>query len=167
MCTDAPCTNIKQYKHGIGMTQPDRKTMTTTYTSLIDLSHLPMIVRKVHIFPDLSNKTLLSLGHLCDNGYSIQLTVTNIHTIHHKDSSLSLKGIQDKETGMWLINLKPTITQPTDTSNRHINNVYERSKQNNIVQCLCRSAYSPVLHMDKIHRLQIFCNLVRLNSISS
>ena len=144
MCVNAPVTQVKQCKHGISVIQPDGQKMTATHTALINMPHLPVAVRKVHLFPDLQNKSLLSLGQFCDNGYEIQLTQTSIHIKNTTDPSLSLTGSRAGPNSMWMINLLPPTINTTNRTIQQMNNVYEVSKQRDIVQYLHKAAFSPV-----------------------
>ena len=144
MCVNAPVTQVKQCKHGISVIQPDGQKMTATHTALINIPHLPAAVRKVHLFPELQNKSLLSLGQFCDNGYEIQLTQTAIHIKNTTDPSLSLTGSRAGPNSMWMINLLPPTNNTTNRTIQQMNNVYEVNKQRDIVQYLHKAAFSPV-----------------------
>ena len=90
--------------------------MTATHTALLDAPHLPSAVRRVHIFPQMQNKALLSLGQFCDNDYVVKLTKTTIAIEHLNDPTMSLHGRRDVTTGMWTINLEYKSLQPATTN---------------------------------------------------
>merc|ERR1740124_885764 len=50
-----------------------------------DATHLPLAIRKIYIFPSLSNNSVLYLGQFYDNGYVVQLKATLIYLQHPND----------------------------------------------------------------------------------
>ena len=47
---------------------PDGHIIYSSHTDLLPQNTLPIAARQAHIFPDLKNKALLSIGMFCDNG---------------------------------------------------------------------------------------------------
>ena len=122
--------------------------MQSSHTALIDAPHLPLVVRKAHIFPTMKNKALLSLGKFHDNGYEVALAKSAIHIIHQHEASLSLHGTWEPSNGMWIVDistndLQPPYASPASTAPQ-VNNVYELNKKRDIVTYLHKVAFSPV-----------------------
>ena len=75
-----------KYANGICVQQPDGAAIQSSLTSLLYLQDLPLAVRKLRIFLQMHNKTLLSLEQLCDNDYEIKLTKQHIYITHKHQS---------------------------------------------------------------------------------
>ena len=108
--------------------QTDGTTMQANHTALLSAPHLPILVRKAHIFPQMKNKALLSLGQFCDNIYDVKLTTSTINIIHHYDASMSLNGSCDDATSMWTIYISPQAL-PQKHIPTPVANVYELNKK--------------------------------------
>jgi hypothetical protein len=98
--------------------------MESSHTADLDIPELNVAGYKAHIFPGMAHHFLLSVGQLCDEGYTVKL----------------LSGPRDDTTGLWRINLKQT--------NKHIpdpiaNNVYELRNTGALVHYLHKSLFSP------------------------
>ena len=70
--------------------------------------------RKAHIVLALDNCSLLSLGQLCNAGYTILLEADTLSVLD--DGSAIITGSQDHSTGMWNMIALPTAS-PTHLSN--------------------------------------------------
>ena len=64
---DSPCDNKKPAVIAIPIRIPNGEIITSTHTTLLPKTDLPIEARKAHIFPGL-NKALLSIGTFCDHG---------------------------------------------------------------------------------------------------
>ena len=121
--------------------------MQASHTCDLDIEHLPVEVTAAHIFPNMQNKCLISLGVFADNGYNIHLTETHIYITHLQDASKSLMGYRDAVSKMWTVDVtnKPNTTLPRVQANRlQANNVYEYRKKKDIITYLHKAAFSPV-----------------------
>jgi hypothetical protein len=103
---------------------PNAATMKSSHTADLDIPELNAAASKAHVFPGMAHHSLLSVGHLCNEGYIVTLRQDTV-TICNSESSKLLSGPRDDTTGLWRINLKQT--------NKHIlhpiaNNVYELRK---------------------------------------
>ena len=94
-----------KYANGICVQQPDGTVMQSSHTSLLALPELPLAMRKIHIFPQMHNKALLSLGNFCDNEYEIKLIKQRVCITHYTNPSLSLYGNRDEHTGIWTVDI--------------------------------------------------------------
>jgi hypothetical protein len=52
----------------------------------------------------MENNSLLSVGQLCDEGYSVLFSISEVTVLDSKQKSL-LKGSRDSNTGLWRINV--------------------------------------------------------------
>ena len=64
----SPCVNKQTAIKPLGIRMPDGHIIYSSHTALIPQNTLPIAARQAHIFPDLKNKALLSIGMFCDNG---------------------------------------------------------------------------------------------------
>ena len=73
-CVNYLCTNIQPTgSKAVTITFPNNKTVKSIHIGLLPCQNLPLEARIVHVFPDLKNKTLKSLGQLCDSNVKITL----------------------------------------------------------------------------------------------
>ena len=155
------------------VTLPDGKHITSTKKGELCFPHLPSDVKQAHIFPDIKNKALLSLGTFCDNGYTVELTKDRINIISKTNNYFNLYGHRDHSTGLWMIKTVQD-QQPASAGYEHgdassslqapppppthplgpapiiprlvpgsANNVYALRKQRDIVCFLHKAAFSP------------------------
>ena len=121
--------------------------MQASHTAKLDIKHLPEAVRHAHLFEEMHNKCLLSLGQFCDNGYEVHLTEHEIFITHMMDAALSLKGHRDPYSKMWTVNITDQSCKTearVQTTRLMANNVYEYKKKQDIVTYLHKAAFSPV-----------------------
>ena len=90
--------------------------MISTETAELCLPHLPKEVRQANIFPNIKNKSLLSLGTFCNNNYNIKLTKNKIFINHKFNKKLSLQGERDHQTGLWMVDIGPVHNQQATTT---------------------------------------------------
>jgi hypothetical protein len=95
--------------------------MDSTHTSSLDIPELSEASSVAHIFPDMANYYLLSVGQLCNEGYHVTFRIDGV-TLYNSTSKAVLKGQQDLNTGLWRINLRSDKPRPTIAT---ANNVYE------------------------------------------
>jgi hypothetical protein len=113
--------------------------MESSHTADLDIPELNAAASKAHIFPGMAHHSLLSVGQLCDEGYTVTFQRTTV-TICNSENSKLLSGPRDETTGLWRINLKQT--------NKHIpdpmaNNVYELRNTGALVHYLHKALFSP------------------------
>jgi hypothetical protein len=87
----------------------------------------------------MANHSLLSVGHVCNEGYIVTFKQASV-TICDSEKSQILSGPRDLNTGLWHINLKQT--------NNHIpdpiaNNVYELHNTGSLVHYSHKALFSP------------------------
>ena len=76
---------------------PNGETMVATYTALLPFPHPPLAARKFDVFPALQ-QPLLSLGQLCDAGFTATLNSETV--LLTKDSSTTLSGTRYHNNGL-------------------------------------------------------------------
>jgi hypothetical protein len=78
--------------------------MESTHTAFFDIPELSKAASEAHIFPVMENNSLLSVGKLCDEGYSVLFSISEVTILDSKQKTL-LKGSRDSNTGLWRINV--------------------------------------------------------------
>jgi hypothetical protein len=115
--------------------------MTATHNATLQFPDAPSEAQQAHMFPDLHQHSLLSIGKFCDQGYEAVFTNTNV-TIQ-KPGHQSIHGQRHPATGLW------TVPLPTDTNDNQkipseqINSVYATTNLRDLVQYLHQCCYSP------------------------
>jgi hypothetical protein len=52
--------------------------MKCTHTAVLDIPELSKAATAAHIFPAMENNSLLSMGKLCDEGYSVFFSINEV-----------------------------------------------------------------------------------------
>ena len=85
--------------------------------------------KKAHVYPHLTNESLLSIGQFCDNGCIAVLTEANVYVM--KDDVIIIHGYHNHTDRLWDVKLPhPTSSThlPTIPSNNSINYVIRKDK---------------------------------------
>ena len=104
----------------------------------MDIPSLPHTARIIHLFPELSSNSLLSIGQLCDVGCNATFDNEQV-TITYKNEKL-LTGKRDHTTGLWMIPIP--IQQPT-TSHWQANLINATHKVKELVAFAHAALFSP------------------------
>jgi hypothetical protein len=80
--------------------------MESSHTAELDIPELNDAASKAHVFPGMANQSLLSVGHLCDEGYIVTFRHASVTVCNSKKSQI-MNGPLDLDTCLWRINLKP------------------------------------------------------------
>ena len=80
---DLPVTNKRPTMHHITIQLPNGDLVTSTHEAELTLSMLLPIACHVHLVPGLKNCLLLSIGQLCDAGYSVTFDKDCMYILHH------------------------------------------------------------------------------------
>ena len=67
----APVINKRPANPPIGIENVNGHIMYSTHEAELDIPNLPLAACHVHIVPDLSNFSLISIGQLCDSNCSV------------------------------------------------------------------------------------------------
>jgi hypothetical protein len=62
--------------------------MESTHTAFGDIPELSKAASAAHIFPAMQNNSLLSVGHLCDEGYSVLFIISEFTVLDSKQKTL-------------------------------------------------------------------------------
>jgi hypothetical protein len=79
--------------------------MESTHTESLDIPELNKAASIAHIFLGMTSHSLLSVGQLFNEGYSVTFRIDAV-TIYTSQNVQILKGARDLDTGLWCINLR-------------------------------------------------------------
>ena len=89
--------------------------MVSTHTGVLNLKNLPKHTKRVHLFPALHNKSLVSIGHLCDAGCEAIFTATTVSITYQKD--VILTGTRSPTTNnLWYLDFPESPTKDSANS---------------------------------------------------
>lgn len=135
------CIDVTPVQHGIIVGLPNNQRMQATHIEYLNLPSIPKSTRKYHIFPQMKNKVLLSIGQFCDTGYEARFTKHKFYV--QKDNKLALEGDRMIENGLLQIYTdKPT--EVTSDPVQQSNNVYDLQTREQIIKYLHQTAWSPI-----------------------
>jgi hypothetical protein len=124
---------------------PNGQTMKSTHTATLDIPQLSRVAKAAHVFPAMENNSLLSVGQLCDEGYSFLFNTNGVKILNEKQEII-MKGSRDHATGLWRINLlqtNPTYNISQPPSQLHtVNNVYALRNSDALVKYLHKAIFS-------------------------
>jgi hypothetical protein len=101
---DSNCAIKKTTTHPIQITHPNGAIIQSTHTAHLPFPALPTQALEAHVFPDLKNHALLSIGVFCDAGCTVHFTDTSVQVKLH--DKIILEGIRDPP-GLWKIQAQP------------------------------------------------------------
>jgi hypothetical protein len=78
---------------------PNGTTIQSSHTCNLLLTDLPPQERQAHILPGLVHNSLISVGQLCDNGYSV--TFTQEQVTGSKNGKCVMYGSRDPKSRLW------------------------------------------------------------------
>ena len=107
---DATTTSQK----AVNVQLPNGAIMSSNRTTLLNIPQATSKGNTAHVFKDLATGNLLSVGQLCDDGYKIHFTKTNV--ILSKNGKIAAQGNRNSLNGMWYINL-PIPTTKSNIAN--------------------------------------------------
>jgi hypothetical protein len=118
---------------------PNGATMESSHTVALDIPELNNAASIAHVFPGMENNSLLYVGQLCKEGYTVTFKNASV-TICNSQEFQILSGARDLDTGLWRINLRKETQQPQQAIE---NNVYELRNTGKLVNYLHKSLFSP------------------------
>jgi hypothetical protein len=113
--------------------------MESTHTSALDIPALNKAASIVHVLPVIVNHSLLSVGKLCNEGYTATCRIESV-TIYNLQGIQILRGARDLDTGIWRISLGKKHQQ---TQQEVTKNIYELHNTGALVNYLHKSMFSP------------------------
>jgi hypothetical protein len=113
--------------------------MESSHTADLDIPELNDAASKAHVSPGMANHSLLSVGQLCDERYTVTFKQDEV-TICDSGNSQILSGPRDLNTGLWRINLRTTNNhKPEPIANK----VFELRSTGSLVHYLHKALFSP------------------------
>jgi hypothetical protein len=113
--------------------------MESSHTAAFDIPELNTAESIAHVSPGMANHSLLSVGQLCNEGYTVTFKNASV-TICDSQEFQILSGAHDLDTGLWRINLRKQNQQPQQAD---ANNVYESRNTGALVHYLHKALFSP------------------------
>jgi hypothetical protein len=113
--------------------------MDSTHTSSLGIPELSEAPSVAHVSPSMVNNSLLSVGQLCNEGYSVTFKIDGV-TIFKSIGKEILKGNIYLDTVLWHINLRKDIPHNPIAA---ANNVYELRNTRELVNYLHKALFSP------------------------
>jgi hypothetical protein len=145
--SNAPSLNKKVNDNPLMVRLPNGQTMESTHTDFLDIPELSKDASAAHIFSAMENNSLLSVGQLCDEGYSLLFSISEV-TIQDSKQKTLLKGSPDSNTGLWRIHVCTKKVQTKNvTAKQHnqisaANNVYSLRNTGALVNYLHKAMFS-------------------------
>jgi hypothetical protein len=132
------------------------QTMKSTHTATLDIPQLSKSSRSAHIFPDMENNSLLSVGQLSDEGYFVLVSIDEVKILNEKQK-LSWKetAIVPQDYGESIcITKKPNCNIAQKLPQIHSsNNVYALRNTGALVKYL-HKAMSSCTKYDLVHAVK-------------
>jgi hypothetical protein len=94
---NAPCCNSTKYVNPLRVIFPNGDTMDSTHTASLDIPELSEAASVAHVFPDVENNSLLSVGQLCNEVYCVTFKIDGVAIFNHEGKAI-LKGHRDLGT---------------------------------------------------------------------
>jgi hypothetical protein len=139
MLVNATCLNKVKSQNQLTVRLPNGTTMESTHTASLYIPELNRSALIAHIFPGMTNQSLLSVGQFCNESYSTTFRIDAV-TICNSQEVQILKGARDLDTGLWRINLRKEYQQhPHEVTNI----VYELHNTGALVSYLHKAMFSP------------------------
>jgi hypothetical protein len=82
--------------------------MESSHTAALDIPERNVAASIAHVFPGMANHSLLSVGQLCNEGYTVTFNNASV-TICDPHEFQILSGARDLDTGLWRINLRKCL----------------------------------------------------------
>ena len=120
---------------------PDHTTIKSTHVVDLELPHLPLAACQGHVFPELGDTSLLSIGTLCDHGCIARFDKTTVEI--ELAGKVILTGSRSNRTNrLWHVELPATPQQHSAFATKPVNHVQTMA---DMVAFAHAALYSPVL----------------------
>jgi hypothetical protein len=129
---DSPCTEKTITIQPLRVMLPNGETIASTHMAKLPFPQLPETVLQAHIFPQLRNQALLSVGVLCDAGCTVTFEATAVKIRYN--NQVVLEGTH-VPPGLWTT----TVTQQQPQANAS----YSAPLKATALQHLHASLFSP------------------------
>ena len=98
------CTNKIATTNGILVGLPYGANMQASHTALLPFPQISLAAYRTNIFPALQNQALISIGKLCDDGFSATFSKDHL-TLVKQD--ITITGERSTSNDLYYINLAP------------------------------------------------------------
>jgi hypothetical protein len=95
---DTQCLDKEITQRPVRVTLPNGKIINSSHTAKLPFPNLPQQAIDAHIFPDLLNHALLSIGVFCDAGCTVEITKDRVMVRHNE--KMVLEGAREPP-GLW------------------------------------------------------------------
>jgi hypothetical protein len=113
--------------------------MESSHNAELNIPELKADASIAHVFPGMSNHSLLSVGQLCNEGYIVTFKNASVTICDPKEFQI-MSGAWDLDTGLWRINLSKDNQKLQQAV---ANNVYELRNTGALVNYLHKSLSIP------------------------
>ena len=96
--SNSPCVEKQIARIPLPIRMPNGEIIQSSHTALLPQTNIPIEARKAHIFPGLKNKSLLSIGTLCDNGCKATFDDTEVIIENKENNEIVMRGTRDPMT---------------------------------------------------------------------
>jgi hypothetical protein len=103
---DTYCTQKQRTNKPLHVTLPNENVICSTHTAQLLFPKLPLAVLQAHVFPQLKNRALLSIGVLCDAGCTVTFDTTSVKIIYNNEIVLEGSRVPP---GLWTTHLKTPL----------------------------------------------------------
>jgi hypothetical protein len=124
----------------IVVTLPNGNKMYSHHKTTLQLPHVEAKAVEAHIFPTMTEHSLISVGQLCDAGCLATFDSDSV-LVTHNDKTV-LKGQRDDATKLWTV---PIITDHSQKAPQTALNVNFSTKVNDLVAFAHGAMFSPAL----------------------
>ena len=108
---DGPVVNKQIAFKPISVECANKQRMLSTHTAELDMHQLPKQARTVHLFANMNNTYLLSIGQLCDAGCEAHFNDT-MCSITYNNKPILIGTRNDSTNRLWKLQM-PTKDSPT------------------------------------------------------
>ena len=105
--SNSPCVDKRIATNPLGIRMPDGHIIYSSHTALLPQDTTPIKARHAHIFPDLKNKALLSIGMFCDNRCLAIFDDKKVHIINKKNNKHIMHGTRNNQSSLYMVHLTP------------------------------------------------------------
>jgi hypothetical protein len=139
LLVNAPCLNKVKSQNPLTVQLSNGATMESSHTAALGIPELNAAASIAHVLPGMANHSLLSVGQLCNEGYTVTFKNASV-TICNPQEFQILSGARNLDTGLWRINLRKENQQSQQAV---ANNVYELRNTGALVNYLRKALLSP------------------------
>jgi hypothetical protein len=103
---DTYCSQKQRTQTPLHVTLPNGQIIYSTHTAQLPFPKLPLAALQAHVFPQLKNHALLSVGVLCDAGCTVTFDTTSVKILYNNEIVLEGSRVPP---GLWTTHLQPPL----------------------------------------------------------